>query len=108
MVRNSAGKRDFVVSASMKCVRCREVLLNAERHPHRWERDVAVKFIENGSWVISSAVWADMLLAWACDHAVRYMSALSMLGNSPRCCYLGGVPGKECGISISGSCCAAV
>ena len=108
MVRNSAGKRDFVVSALMKCVRCREVLLNAERHPHRWERNVAVEVIENGSWVISSAVWADMLLAWACDYAVRYMSVLGKLGNSLRCCHFGGVPGKERGILISGSCCAVV
>ena len=97
MVRNSTGKRDFTVSASMKCVYCREVLLSVERHPHRWERNVAVEVIENGSWVISSAVWADMLLAWACDYAVRSMSALGMLGNSPHCC-LRGVPEKECGI----------
>ena len=29
MVRNCAGERNLVVSASMECVRCREVLLNA-------------------------------------------------------------------------------
>ena len=108
MVRNSAGKRDFVVSALMKCLRCREVLLNAGRHPHRWKRNVAVKVIENGSWVISSAVWADMFLAWACDYAVRFLSAIDVLGNPSRCCYLGGVAGKERGILISGSCSAAV
>ena len=62
---------------------------------------VAVKVIETGSWVVSSAVWADMLLAWACDYAVRYMSALDVLRNSSRCCYLAGVPGKERGVLIS-------
>ena len=35
MVRNCAGKRDLIVSASMECVRCCEVVLNAGRHPHR-------------------------------------------------------------------------
>ena len=39
----------FVVSASMECVWYREVQLNAERHPHRCERSVAVEVMENGS-----------------------------------------------------------
>ena len=51
MVRNCAGKRDLIVSASMECVRCREVLL-----PGGILTVVAVKAIENGSWVVSSAV----------------------------------------------------
>ena len=77
MVRNSAGKHDFVVSASMECVWYREVQLNAERHPHRCERSVAVEVMENGSWVISSAAWADMLLAWACDYETRHVVVTS-------------------------------
>ena len=95
MVRNSAGRRDFVVLASMECVWYREVQLNAERHAHRCERSVAGEVMENGSWVTSSAAWADMLLAWARDCAMRYTSVLGMLGNSPRCCYLRKVPGKS-------------
>ena len=95
MVRNSAERRDFVVSASMECARYREVQLNAERHTHCCERSVAVEVMENGSWVISSATWADMLLAWARDCAMRYTSVPGMLGNSPRCCYLGNVSGKS-------------
>ena len=91
MVRNSAGRRGFVVPASMECVWYREVQLNAERHTHRCERSVAVKVMENGS----SAAWAGMLLAWARDCAMRYTSVLGMLGNSPRCCYLRKLPGKS-------------
>ena len=62
---------------------------------------VAVKAIENGSCVVYSAVWVDMLLTWACDFSVRYMSALDALRNLSRCCYLAGVPGKERGTLIS-------
>ena len=62
---------------------------------------VGVKAIENGSWVVYSAVWVDMLLAWACGYTVRYMSAQDALRNLPRCCYLAGVPGKERGTLIS-------
>ena len=42
---------------------------------------VAVKAIENGSWVVYSAVWVDMLLAWAGGYTVRYMSAIGALRN---------------------------
>ena len=50
---------------------------------------------ENGSRVISSAAWADMLLAWARDRAMRFSSVLGMLGNLPRCCSLRTVRGKS-------------
>ena len=65
---------------------------------------VAVKAIENGSWVVYSAVWVDMLLAWAGGYTVRYMSALGALRNLSRCCCLADVPGKERGTLISWSC----
>ena len=56
---------------------------------------VALKAIENDSWVVYSAVWVDMLLAWACGYTVRFLSALDALRNLSRCCYLAEVPGKN-------------
>ena len=35
-----------------------------------------MEVMENGSRVISSAAWADMMLAWARDRAMRYTSVL--------------------------------
>ena len=48
--------------------------MDAERHTHRCERDVAVEVMRNGSWVISFAACADMLLAWARDRVMGYMN----------------------------------
>ena len=96
MVRNSAERRDSFVSASMECVRYREVQLNARK---------AYTTVAKGVWLWKS--WKmvlgsplplpgrDMLLAWARDCAMRYTSVPGMLGNSPRCCYLGNVSGKS-------------
>ena len=62
---------------------------------------MAVKAIENDSGVVYSAVWVDMLLAWACGFSVRFLSALDAPRDLSRCCYLAGVPGKERGALIS-------
>ena len=62
----------------------------------------AVKAIENGSWVVYSAVWVDMLLAWACGYTVRFfMGALDAMRNLSRCGYFAGAPGRERGTLIS-------